>query len=99
MIQASDIHGVMAMMPAFATDDASSPRAKNTVNVPELERSVDQAVRDGIGVITTTGTFGECHTLLWEEFTTLADATVATVDKRIPVVIGCTSLHTREVLL
>ena len=99
MIQASDIHGVMAMMPAFATDDANSIHAKDTVNVPELERSVDQAVRDGINVITTTGTFGECHTLLWEEFTTLADATVATVNKRIPVVIGCTSLHTREVLL
>jgi dihydrodipicolinate synthase/N-acetylneuraminate lyase len=99
MIQASDIHGVMAMMPAFATDDANSIHAKDTVNVPELERSVDRAVRDGINVITTTGTFGECHTLLWEEFTTLADATVATVDKRIPVVIGCTSLHTREVLL
>jgi dihydrodipicolinate synthase/N-acetylneuraminate lyase len=99
MIQASDIRGVMAMMPAFATEDANSPRARNTVNVPELERSVDRAVRDGIGVITTTGTFGECHTLLWEEFKTLAGATVATVDKRIPVVIGCTSLHTREVLL
>ena len=99
MIQASDIHGVMAMMPSFATDDANSIHAKDTVNVPELERSVDRAVRDGINVITTTGTFGECHTLLWEEFTTLADATVATVDKRIPVVIGCTSLHTREVLL
>ena len=45
MIQASDIQGVMAMMPAFATDDANSTRATNTVNVPELERSVDRAVR------------------------------------------------------
>ncbi len=99
MIKANDIYGVMGMMPAFTTEDANSPRAKDTVNVAELERSVDRAVRDGINVIATTGTFGECHTLLWGEFTTLTDATIATVNKRVPVIIGCTSLHTREVLL
>lgn len=98
MIKASDIHGVMGMMPAFATDDANAPRAKDTINVPELEKGVDRAVRDGLNVIATTGTFGECHTLLWDEFKTLVDATLAAVNRRIPVVIGCTSLNTREAL-
>jgi len=99
MIEANDIYGVMGMMPSFSTDDANSVRARDTINVPELERSVDQAIKDGINVITTTGTFGECHTLLWEEFTTLVDATVGAAGKRVPVIIGCTSLNTREVLI
>jgi dihydrodipicolinate synthase/N-acetylneuraminate lyase len=88
----------MAMMPAFTTEDGNDYHATNTINVPELTRAVDQAIKDGINVIATTGSFGECHTLLPEEFETLAHATVETVNKRIPVFIGCTSLHTREVM-
>ena len=98
MVTPNDLKGVMAMMPAFTTPDGDSPHSKNTINVPELEKSVDKIIRDGVHLITTTGSFGECHTLLWDEFKTLAEATVNAVDKRIPVMIGCTSLNTREVL-
>lgn len=98
MLTAGDLKGLMGMMPAFTTEDGGNPLSRNTINVSELERSVDQAIRDGMNVVATTGTFGECHTLLWEEFTTLTDATIATVAKRVPVIIGCTSVHTREVI-
>ena len=44
------------------------------------------------------GSFGECHTLLWEEQKKLMEATLGTVRKRVPVFIGCTSLNTRETM-
>jgi trans-o-hydroxybenzylidenepyruvate hydratase-aldolase len=98
MISASDLHGVMAMMPAFTTEDGDDYRATNTINVDELKRAVDQAIKDGVNVISTTGSFGECHTLLPDEFETLTHATVEAVNKRIPLFIGCTSTHTRETM-
>src|SRR5215212_4599953 len=98
MISSSDLHGVMAMMPAFTTEDGGDYKATDTINVDELKRAVDKSITDGVNVISTTGSFGECHTLLPDEFETLAHATVETVKKRIPVFIGCTALHTREVM-
>jgi hydratase-aldolase len=98
MITPSELKGVMAMMPAFTTPDGGSPNAKQTINTTELERAVDQIIRDGIDVITTMGSFGECHTLLRSEKRTLAEATIAAVKKRVPVFIGCTTLNTRETM-
>src|SRR4051812_44123748 len=98
MISASDLHGVMAMMPAFTTEDGNDYRATNTINVDELKRAVDQGIKDGINVLSTTGSFGECHTLLPDEFETLTHATIEAVNKRIPLFIGCTSTHTRETM-
>jgi dihydrodipicolinate synthase/N-acetylneuraminate lyase len=97
MVTASDLNGIMAMMPAFTTKDGDRPDAEDTVNTTELVRAVDQIIRDGgANVITTTGSFGEFHTLLWEEHKKLIDATIAAVKKRLPVFIGCTSLNPRE---
>ena len=72
MLAASDIGGMMAMMPAFATDSAADLRATDTVSVERLRAGLDRMVRDGADVIATTGSFGECHTLLPDEFRTLA---------------------------
>jgi len=98
MITVKELKGVMAMMPAFTTSDGSSPSAKDTVNTTELERAVDQIIRDGVDVVTTMGSFGECHTLLWNEKKKLIEATIAAAKKRVPVFIGCTSLNTRETM-
>lgn len=98
MLRAEDLKGVVAMMPAFTTPDGDSPNATDTINVPELERSVDRIIRDGVDAIATTGSFGECHSLLWEEFQTLVEATVGAVRKRVPLLIGCTTLNTRETM-
>jgi trans-o-hydroxybenzylidenepyruvate hydratase-aldolase len=98
MVSSSDLHGLIGMMPAFTTEDGWDPQAKNTINVSEVERSVDRAIRDGMNAVAPMASSGECYTLLWEEFITLTDATIAAVRKRVPVMIGCTSTHTREVL-
>lgn len=98
MIRAQDLHGIMAMMPAFATPDAADIRATSTVAVDNLQRAVDRIIRDGVNVIATTGSYGEFHTLLWEEFETITRATVEAVSGRVPLFIGCTALNSREVV-
>ena len=99
MITANDLKGIMAMMPAFTTKDGDRPDAEDTVDTAELTRAVDKIIRDGgANVITTTGSFGEFHTLLWEEHKKLIEATVAAVEKRLPVMIGCTNLNPREAM-
>lgn len=96
MLSASDVGGLMAMMPAFATDDAADIRATSTIDVGRLHHGLDRMVRDGANVIATTGSFGECHTLLPDEFRTLAHESVAVVRKRVPLFIGVTSVNSRE---
>jgi hydratase-aldolase len=98
MVSAKDLGGLMAMMPAFATDNAASIEATQTVDVGRLHHGVDRMITDGANVISTTGSFGECHTLLPDEFRTLAHETVAAGRKRIPLFIGVTSPNSREVV-
>jgi dihydrodipicolinate synthase/N-acetylneuraminate lyase len=86
MITTNDLRGIMAMMPAFTTKNGDRPDTEDTVDTGELTWAVDQIVRDGgADVITTTGSFGEFHTLLWEEHKKIIEATVAAVKKRVPV--------------
>jgi dihydrodipicolinate synthase/N-acetylneuraminate lyase len=96
MLGASDIGGMMAMMPAFAKDDAANLQATDTISVERLRTGVDRMVQDGANVIATTGSFGECHTLLPDEFETIARETVEVVQRRIPLFVGVTSVNARE---
>jgi len=98
MLTAKDVKGVMAMMPAFGTADAGDIRAPFTVDVDNLKEGVDRMVRDGADIIATTGSFGECYNLFWDEFQTLARATAETVKKRVPLFIGTTSPNPRDVV-
>lgn len=96
MLTAGDIGGLMAMMPAFAKDDAADIRATDTVSVERLRAGLDRMVRDGANVISTTGSFGECHTLLPDEFRTLAHESAEVMRRRVPLFIGVTSANARE---
>jgi len=98
MLTASELKGVLGMMPAFATPDAVDIRATQTIAVDNLKDGVDRIIRDGVNNIATTGTYGECYNLLFDEFKTLVVATVEAVKKRVPLFIGCTSPNPREVV-
>src|SRR5688572_31957706 len=98
MRTASELNGILGMMPAFATPDAVDIRSTQTVAVDNLKEGVDKIIKDGINNIATTGTYGECYNLLFDEFKTLAVATVETVKKRVPLFIGVTSPNPREVI-
>ena len=91
MVTAKDVQGVMAMMPSFSTKDAGDLTAKNTIDVDNLKAGVDKMIGDGVDVITTTGSFGECYNLSWDEYKTLASAAVDAVKKRVPLFVGATS--------
>jgi len=98
MYAAQDLHGVMAMMPAFATADAADIDATSTIAVDNLQQGVDRIIKDGVDVIATTGSFGEFHTLLDEEFQTIIQATIEAVHQRVPLFLGCTALNSRDVV-
>lgn len=99
MIRADDLKGVCVMMPAFATADAGSIHATMTVDTANLTTAVNRMIDDGGDMIATTGSFGEFHTLLWEEQKVLIEATVKAVRKRVPLFIGYTGLNTRDALM
>ena len=98
MITAKDVQGVMAMMPSFSTKNAGDLNASSTIDVAALQTGVDRMINDGIDLITTTGSFGECYNLFFDEYKTLASATVEAVNKRVPLFIGSTSPNAREVV-
>ena len=85
MISANELNGVLGMMPAFATPDAIDIRATQTIAVDNLKEGVDKIIKDGVNNIATTGTYGECYNLLFDEFKTLGVATVEAVKKRVPL--------------
>jgi hydratase-aldolase len=98
MITSSDLSGLMAMMPAFATDDAADIHATNTVSLDRLEKGLNSMIGDGADIISTTGSFGEFHTLLPDEFETITRAATEINNRRVPMFVGVTSLNTRETL-
>src|SRR5262249_59989727 len=50
----------------------------------------------GAAVIATAGSFGECHTLLPDEFVLLARECADVVARRVPLFVGVTSANARE---
>lgn len=96
MIKSSDLGGLMAMMPAFATDDAADYKATKTVSVERLEKGLNRMIGDGANVIAVAGSFGEFHTLLDSEFETLARSSTEIGNKRAAMFVGTTALNTRD---
>ena len=47
MLAASDIGGMMAMMPAFAKDEAASLRATDTISVERLRTGLSSVALSG----------------------------------------------------
>src|SRR3546814_1966187 len=88
-----DFGGLMAMMPAFATDSAGSIHETDTIDLDRMESGLERMIADGADVIATTGSFGEFHTLLPDEFATLARATTEINNGRAAVFIGVPGLN------
>lgn len=80
MLTPQDLHGVMGMMPSFATPDAGDLHSTATIDVDNLQAGIDKMIKDGINVITTTGSFGECYNLFFDEWKTLAVAAMEAAD-------------------
>ena len=59
---------------------------------------LDRIIKDGVGLIATTGTFGQTWNLFYEEFQTLVKASIEAVDNRVPLMLGVTSANPRDVV-
>lgn len=93
-----DIRGVVGIVPTPATQDASEWRATNTIEVAETRKMIRAVVDAGVDVIMTTGTFGECATLTWDELQTFVTTVVHEVGGSRPVFAGVTTLNTRDTI-
>ena len=96
MYAPSDLRGLNAMVAAPATPGADRLDASDTIDVDSLRDLINKLIADGVNVVSMMGSYGECHTLLWEEFQVLTQAAVETVNKRAPLFIGVTSVNSRE---
>jgi 4-(2-carboxyphenyl)-2-oxobut-3-enoate aldolase len=90
------VRGLFAIMPTPALPGADDATMMDTLDRAETERAVNALIADGVDAIMTTGTFGECATLTWEELRDFADIVVQTAAGRVPVLVGATTLNTRD---
>jgi len=93
-----ELRGICGMMPAFSTPDAGSLTATDTVDVNNLRDGLNRVIEDGVGLIATTGTFGQTWNLFYEEFQTLVKASLEAVNNRVPLMLGVTSANPRDVV-
>src|SRR5712691_5256476 len=97
-LTANDINGVVAIIPTPAKPGADRWDAEDTVDLEESARLVEAFVSSGANAIMTTGTFGECATLTWEELQGFVDTVIKVVRGRVPVFAGATTLNTRDTI-
>jgi trans-o-hydroxybenzylidenepyruvate hydratase-aldolase len=97
MLKATDLMGVLAIIPTPAKQGAERFGATQTVDLDETARLVDNLIRDGVKGLITTGTTGECATLSSADFKAFVACVLDTVKRRIPTFIGATALGTHEV--
>lgn len=98
MLQASDFHGLYAIIPTPTTAEGEHWDALDTVDLVETERVVKQLVRDGANGLMILGTTGECATITPTEYEVFVDCVLTTVGDRIPVFVGTTAPGTHEVV-
>lgn len=97
-LTAEAVRGVFAIMPTPAVEGADDPRVVDTLDRVETERAVNALIGDGVDVLMSTGTFGECATLTWEELRDFAEIIVSAAAGRVPVLVGATTLNTRDTI-
>lgn len=97
-IDASGIEGLWPILPTPAKEGASDWRARDTVDLDETARIVEALIASGVNGLLSLGTYGEAHSLMWEEKKAFVGCVVETIRGRIPFFAGTTALNTREVV-
>ncbi|WP_432841707.1 dihydrodipicolinate synthase family protein [Dactylosporangium sp. CA-092794] len=92
------VRGLFAIMPTPALDGSEDPAMTDTLDRAETRRAVDALIDDGVDAVMSTGTFGECATLTWPELRDFAEILVSAAAGRVPVLVGATTLNTRDTI-
>lgn len=98
MLTAGDYTGVYAILPTPAKEGADRWDATDTVDLDETARLAERLIADGCGGLLALGTTGECATLTETEFESFADCLLSTVNKRVPTLVGATTLGTHDTI-
>jgi trans-o-hydroxybenzylidenepyruvate hydratase-aldolase len=96
MLTAKDFKGVYGILATPAKPGAEQWDATDTVDLDETARLAEKLIADGCSGLLALGTTGECATLTGDEFEAFADCLLSTVNKRVPVLVGATTLGTHE---
>lgn len=97
-ITAKDINGVYNIIPTPATENAASYKELDTINYEVTENLIKMLVSNGVDGILTNGTLGEGATLTEEEHINFAKKVIETVNNKVPIFIGATTLNTRDTI-
>jgi|APFEC2959095136_1045048.scaffolds.fasta_scaffold02563_2 4-(2-carboxyphenyl)-2-oxobut-3-enoate aldolase len=97
-VTVDDMVGAVGIVPTPATENADRWDAEDTVDLREAEKMIRAVTADGIEILMTTGTFGECATLTWDELQNFVDCVVQTAGNKVPVFAGVTTLNTRDTI-
>ncbi len=97
MLSARDYVGLYAIIPTPAKAGADRLDARNTVDLDETARLVNNLIADGASGLIALGTTGECATLSQEDYEAFADCLLQTVNKRIPTFVGTSALGGHQV--
>jgi trans-o-hydroxybenzylidenepyruvate hydratase-aldolase len=96
LMTAADVKGVWAIIPAPAKPGADHWDAKDTVDLDEASRAVEDLIQGGVDAILTLGTLGEVATLTWSERQAYMRAVIDTAAGRVPIFVGTSTLNTRD---
>ena len=96
MLSAQDFKGVYGILPTPAKSGADRWDAMDTVDLDETARLTNKLIEDGCSGLLALGTTGECATLTEAEFEAFTDCFLSTVDKRVPALVGATTLGTHD---
>ncbi|EFG74278.1 dihydrodipicolinate synthetase family [Mycobacterium parascrofulaceum ATCC BAA-614] len=88
-----DIHGIIAYPVTPFSDAAGAP---NGVATERLAALVGRLVSSGVHAIAPLGSTGELAYLDEPEFDAVVDTTIATVDGRVPVIVGVSDVTTAK---
>jgi 4-(2-carboxyphenyl)-2-oxobut-3-enoate aldolase len=97
-LELDQVKGLFAIMPTPALPGAEDASMLDTLDRVEAARGAQALLDDGVDAIMTTGTFGECATLTWPELRDFTEVVVSTVSGRVPVLVGATTLNTRDTI-
>src|SRR5947199_7539893 len=86
------------MIPSFSKQMEIGLESDDTVDADRLIDCAGRMIDDGVDVVSAMGSYGEFHTLTDNEFKTVVRATLDATKKRVPVLIGVTSMNSREVV-
>ena len=96
MLTAQDFKGVYGIVATPAKQGADRWDATDTVDLDETARMTEQLIADGCSGLLALGTTGECATLIEAEFEAFTDCFLSAVNKRVPTLVGATTLGTHE---